>query len=129
MHASVGAITMFVEDPKRSRAFYESVFGLPPVYEDEDAVAFQFENMIVNLLKESAALELIDPGTVAGREGGSRFQLTVSVEDADAACAELAARGVSLLNGPMNRAWGVRTAAFSDPDGHIWEVAQQLVSG
>ena len=26
----------------------------------------------------------------------------------------------------MNRAWGMRTAAFADPDGHVWEVAQEL---
>jgi mannose-6-phosphate isomerase-like protein (cupin superfamily) len=27
---------------------------------------------------------------------------------------------------PMNREWGVRTASFTDPDGHIWEIAQKL---
>jgi uncharacterized glyoxalase superfamily protein PhnB len=26
----------------------------------------------------------------------------------------------------MNREWGMRTAAFMDPDGHIWEVAAKL---
>ena len=35
------------------------------------------------------------------------------------------ARGVELLNGPLDREWGVRTAAFADPDGHVWEVAQE----
>ena len=64
--------------------------------------------------------------TQASREAGSRFQLTIWVDDADAVCAELARRGVELLNGPMNREWGVRTASFTDPDGHIWEVAQRL---
>jgi uncharacterized glyoxalase superfamily protein PhnB len=33
---------------------------------------------------------------------------------------------VTLLNGPMDREWGMRTASFTDPDGHIWEIAQQL---
>jgi uncharacterized glyoxalase superfamily protein PhnB len=33
---------------------------------------------------------------------------------------------VSLLNGPLDRPWGVRTATFTDPDGHIWEIAQEL---
>jgi lactoylglutathione lyase len=122
----LGAITLFVEDPQRSKAFYQDAFGVPLIYEDEDAVTFRFEHMIVNLLKTSAAHELIAPGVVASREAGSRFQLTVWVDDADLACADLAQRGVHLLNGPMNRPWGVRTAAFSDPDGHIWEVAQQL---
>ena len=82
--------------------------------------------MIVNLLELSAARELIDPGTVAAPETGSRFQLTIWVADTEAVCAELASRGVELLNGPMDREWGVRTASFKDPDGHIWEVAQQL---
>jgi lactoylglutathione lyase len=122
----VGAITLFVEDPKRSKAFYEKVFDLSPVYEDEDATAFAFENTIVNLLRAPAAHELITPAVVAGGEGGSRLQLTIFVDDADAACAELATRGATLLNGPIDRAWGMRTAAFSDPDGHIWEVAQEL---
>ena len=40
--------------------------------------------------------------------------------------AELAGRGVELLNGPVNRPWGVRTASFADPGGHIWEIAQEL---
>ena len=31
---------------------------------------------------------------------------------------------VELLNGPLDRPWGVRTASFSDPGGHIWEIAR-----
>ena len=123
---SVGAITLFVADPQRSKAFYESVFGLAPGYEDESSAAFNFDNMIVNLLAVSAAHDLIEPATVAGPETGSRFQLTIWVDDTDAVCAELRSRGIELLNGPMDREWGVRTASFKDPDGHIWEVAQQL---
>ena len=123
---SVGAITLFVDDPQRSKSFYEDVFDLSPIYEDDDAAAFKFENTIVNLLRTPAARDLIDPGAVAVREAGSRFQLTIWVDDADRVCAELATRGVSLLNGPMNRDWGMRTASFTDPDGHIWEVAQDL---
>jgi lactoylglutathione lyase len=123
---SVGAITLFVADPQRSKSFYESVFGLAPAYEDEDSAAFNFDNMIVNLLALSAARDLIEPATVAGPETGSRFQLTIWVDDTDAVCAELKSRGIELLNGPMDREWGVRTASFKDPDGHIWEVAQQL---
>ena len=123
---SVGAITLFVEDPRRSKSFYEHVFELSPIYEDENAVAFEFENMIVNLLETPAAHDLIAPVAVGGREAGSCYQLTIWVEDADAVCAELATRGVELLNGPMNREWGMRTASFTDPDGHIWEVAAKL---
>jgi lactoylglutathione lyase len=123
---SVGAITLFVEDPRRSQSFYEEVFDLPVIWQDEDSAVFQFENTIVNLLKIPAARDLIEPGAVADRETGSRFQLTIWVENADAVSAELATRGVELLNGPLNREWGVRTASFTDPDGHIWEIAEKL---
>jgi len=123
---SVGAITLFVEDPRRSQSFYEEVFDVPVIWEDEDSAAFKFENTIVNLLRIPAARDLIEPGSVANREAGSGFQLTVWVDDADAVSTELATHGVELLNGPMNREWGVRTASFTDPDGHIWEIAQRL---
>jgi lactoylglutathione lyase len=125
----VGAITLFVEDRERSKAFYHDAFDVPMVYEDENSVMFEFENVIVNLLTRRAAHGLVDPAAVAARDAGSSLQLSFFVDDADAVCAELAARGVDLLNGPMNRAWGMRTASFSDPDGHIWEIAQNLAQG
>ena len=65
------------------------------------------------------------PAAIGGREAGSRFQLTIWVDDADVMCKELATRGVELLNGPI-REWGMRTASFTDPDGHIWQVAAKL---
>ena len=71
-----------------------------------------------------AARGLIEPAVVASGEAGSRFQLTIEVDDVDAICAELASRGVELLNGPMDRPWGIRTASFKDPGGHIWEIAR-----
>jgi catechol 2,3-dioxygenase-like lactoylglutathione lyase family enzyme len=126
---SVGAITLFVEDLQRSKAFYERAFDVPLIFEDENSAVFQFENTIINLLAEPAAHELIAPATVGGPDAGARAQFTIWVEDANAACEELANRGVELLNGPIDREWGMRTAAFTDPDGHVWEVAQQLSEG
>jgi catechol 2,3-dioxygenase-like lactoylglutathione lyase family enzyme len=127
MNASkIDAITLFVEDLERSKLFYQDVFGLSVFFEDANSAVFKFENTLINLLKIPAAIELIKPGVVASREAGSRFQFTIPVDDVDAACAELAAQGVKLLNGPMDRPWGIRTASFMDPDGHIWEFAQRL---
>jgi len=120
----IGAITLFVGDLEEAKRFYREVFGLPVTFEDDDSAVFDFGNTIVNLLKATAARELIEPAVVAGREAGSRLQLTIEVEDVDVMCAELAARGVELLNGPMDRPWGVRTASFRDPGGHIWEIAK-----
>src|SRR5262245_56615356 len=99
------------------------------VFEDEHSAAFNFENTIVNLLARPAAHELVEPATVGSPDAGARLQLTIFVEDANAVVEQLGERGVELLNGPIDRAWGMRTAAFADPDGHIWEIAQQLAEG
>jgi catechol 2,3-dioxygenase-like lactoylglutathione lyase family enzyme len=123
---NIDAVTLFVEDLERSKLFYQHVFGLPVFFEDENSAVFRFENTLINLLKIAAARDLIEPGVVASPNAGSRFQLTIPVDDVDAACAELKARGVQLLNGPMDRPWGIRTASFTDPGGHIWEFAQPL---
>ena len=115
---------MFVEDLDAARSFYRDVLGVAVHYEDRESVVFAFGSTLVNLLVTAAAPELIEPATVAAPDSGNRFQLTVDVDDVDAMCERLTARGVALLNGPINRPWGVRTASFRDPAGHIWELAQ-----
>jgi catechol 2,3-dioxygenase-like lactoylglutathione lyase family enzyme len=122
----LGAITLFVEDLGRTKAFYAEVLGLPVVFEDDSSAAFDVGNAIVNLLTVTEAPELIHPAAVGGSDAGARFQLTTWVDDADAVCAELVGRGATLLNGPVDRPWGQRTAAFVDPAGHVWEIAQRI---
>lgn len=119
----VWAITLFVEDLGETKRFYQDVFAQPVVFEDENSAAFKFGNLIVNLLVDTEAPELIGPAIVADAAAGARFQLTITVDDVDAVCAELARRGLALVNGPLDRPWGIRTACFRDPAGHVWEVA------
>ena len=119
----IQAVTLFVEDLSAAREFYQRAFGLPISFADADSAVFKFGDTLINLLKISEAQELIEPARVADRAAGSRFVFTIEVDDVDATCAELASRGVQLLNGPMDRPWGVRTASFMDPGGYIWEIA------
>jgi len=123
---NVNVITLFVEDLHKSREFYQQIFGMTAGYEDENSSVFNFGNMSINLLNITEAHGLIAPGKVASLESGSRFQFTIFVEDVDGVSSELMARGLALLDGPINRPWGVRTITFSDPAGHVWEIAQQL---
>lgn len=118
------AVTLFVEDLEAAKLFYKTAFGLPVAYEDSASAVFIFERTMINLLKIESADELVAPARVAPRAAGSRMVFTLQVDDVDAKCAELMARGVALLNGPMDRPWGIRTASFADPAGHIWEIAK-----
>lgn len=119
----VTAITLFVEDLPQAKEFYARAFATPVHFEDADSAVFDFGNTLINLLVSSAVPELIDPAPMAGPTAGSRMQLTLTVDDVDAVVKELQARGVELLNGPVDRPWGIRTASFKDPAGHIWEIA------
>ena len=121
---SVSAISLFVEDVPAAKAFYEDVFGVESVFEDDSSACVRFDGLFVNLVSLSAAEELVD--VVASGLAGSRFQLSIWVDDVDAVCSALEARGVTLLSGPVDREWGMRTATFADPAGHSWEVAQAL---
>jgi catechol 2,3-dioxygenase-like lactoylglutathione lyase family enzyme len=123
--SKLDVITLFVEDLAASKKFYTEVFGLEVIWEDDASAVVKMSNLIINLLRVSNAPTLIEPVPVAA-PGASRALLTIEVDDANAVCAELAAHGVKLLNGPIDRPWGRRTAAFADPAGNTWEIAQVL---
>ena len=119
----IAAVTLFAEDLAAARSFYIEVFRLPVVYEDDSSAVFRFGDTLINILDAGEAPGLVEPAPVAPASAGVRFQFTLGVDDVDAMCEELARRGVTLLNGPMDRPWGIRTASFRDPGGHIWEIA------
>ncbi|EJT01010.1 Glyoxalase/bleomycin resistance protein/dioxygenase (plasmid) [Rhizobium sp. CCGE 510] len=122
----IEVITLFVDDIDAARAFYQKVFAADVVYQDTVCSVLKFSGTMVNLLKVAEAPQLVDPSPVAASASGSRVLLTIKVDDVDGVCADLRKLGVKLLNGPIDRPWGRRTAAFADPSGHVWEVAQEL---
>ena len=115
-----------MEDLAAARRFYTEVLGLSVHYEDDVSAVFDFGNTLVNCLAASAAPELLAPAPVPPPAAGSRVVLTIDVTDVDAICAQRTARGATLLNGPMDRPWGIRTASVQDPAGHVWELAAPL---
>jgi catechol 2,3-dioxygenase-like lactoylglutathione lyase family enzyme len=123
---AIEVVTLFVEDIGEAKDFYAKVFEPDVVYEDEVSCVLRFTGAMVNLLQVSQAPQLVRPAAVAPAASGARVLLTIKVADTDAVCAELRTRGVALLNGPIDRPWGRRTAAFADPSGHVWEIAQDL---
>lgn len=124
----LSAISLFVEDVAVAKRFYQNVFGAETIFEDEVSAALRFDNFILNLLHVGSAGEIIEPDLPGARNAGSRFQLSVWIDDVDAVCARLAEHGVILLAGPKDRLWGKRTANFVDPAGHSWEVAQVIAA-
>lgn len=121
-------ITLFTDRFADCREFYLSSLEMPLIFEDDVSAVFDFNGVMVNLLEISQADGLVSPHAARGNSGGVSALFTLLVDDCDRYCEALAGRGVLLLNGPVDRTWGRRTAAFADPAGHVWEIAQKLVA-
>ena len=116
------AMTLFCENLPATVDFYRRFLGQAPIFEDDNSCVFRIGETMINLLHVQAVPELIDPAPMAAP--GVRAVYTIGVEDVDAACARLEGQGIALLNGPMDRPWGVRTVSVQDPGGHVWELAK-----
>ena len=123
----IGAMTLLVADLGRSKQFYQDAFGLTAQFEDADTAMFRFKSMYV-FLREAPVAEGPPTDAVLDLAHGGAGQFAIIVADVDAVSAELAERGVTVLSGPSDRDWGMRTVTFADPNGHVWEIAQQLPS-
>ena len=119
------AVTLIASDLPASIDFYGGKIGLVQVYSDEVSAVYKCGQTMINLLAASAAAELVAPASVAtgGIDTGVGAVYTLRVASVDAVVEVLTAAGVKLLNGPMDRPWGIRTASFADPSGHVWEIA------
>ena len=122
----LGALTLFVEEMRPVTAFYRHVLGLEVIYEDEVSTVFGLGDTMLNVLAVTAASELVAPAQATAVGDRPRMLLSLWVDDVDAVCDDLQERGAVLLNGPVDRAWGKRTAAFADPAGAVWEIAQDI---
>lgn len=121
--AEIEIVTLFVEDLEAAKTFYVDVLDTEVVFADESSAVIKFTNILVNLLHVDNAPTLVEPMSVGGPSAGARALWTIMVEDADAAKDELTRRGATFFNGPVDRPWGRRTAAFADPSGNVWEIA------
>jgi catechol 2,3-dioxygenase-like lactoylglutathione lyase family enzyme len=123
----IAAVNLIVGDLERSAAFYRQVFGLPLQHEDEDTAMFRFKDTYVFLQRGPTHHDgPSDEAFTLAQNGVGQFAIIVS--DVDAVRAELDQHGVTLISGPADRDWGMRTMTFADPGGHTWEIAQELPS-
>lgn len=122
----VAVISLFVEDVTAAKDFYAHLFETQVLYEDEVSAGIKLENIMINLLQTEEAAGLVAPAQVASADAGNRFQLSLWVEDVDAAYETLSSRGAKFTGEPTNQPWGMRTATFFDPAGNSWEIAAQV---
>lgn len=125
MQPHLSMVTLGVRDLARAVRFYEEGLGLPRLALDNDAVAFfPLAGAWLSLFGRDALAA--DAGVAAEGAGFSGISLAHNVTSRDAVDATLAqavAAGGTLVKAGQDVFWGGYSGYFSDPDGHLWEVA------
>ena len=118
------AVTMiYVDDVGRSRDFYRDVVGLELAADYGTYAEFTWGNLVLGLRSRDNARRQFADAVAASRTGASH-QVTVHVDDVDGFAARLSDGGADVLHPPTDQAWGMRSASFRDPDGHVWEICE-----
>jgi uncharacterized protein len=123
MEQRVSLITLGVRDLARARAFYEALGWTTRAGPGDNVVFFQAGGIVVALWDRAALAE--DSGV---KDGGGWGGVTLahnvrSPEEADAVIEEARGAGADVVREPGETFWGGYSAAFTDPDGHPWEIA------
>ena len=123
MQQQMSVVTLGIDDPARSRRFYEEGFGWTPVFDNEEVVFYQMNGFVLGtwlrtaLAKDSARPVANGPGDVA-------LAHNVASEDAVAPLMDrLAAAGGRILRAAEAPPQGGINGYVADPDGHAWEIA------
>lgn len=124
MQLRLSLVTLGVADLARSIAFYGAL-GLTPGPASNEAVAFFDMNGVILALFGREALAQ-DAGVSPAGEGFRATTLAwnlASTAETDAAYAAALAAGGGAVKAPEAVFWGGYSGYFTDPDGHLWEVA------
>ncbi|MFC0007359.1 VOC family protein [Micromonospora siamensis] len=123
MEQRISLITLGVADVARARAFYERLGWRGQ--EVEETVFFQAGGLAVVLWGRDKLAD--DAGvTDRGDDGFGGLSLAQNVrsrEEVDAILADAAAAGAALSRPPRETFYGGYAGCFTDPDGHVWEIA------
>jgi catechol 2,3-dioxygenase-like lactoylglutathione lyase family enzyme len=119
----VSLVTLGVRDLAQARAFYESLGWTTGARPEDDVVFFQAGGMVVSLWSRAQLAE--DSGVEdSGGWGGVTLAHNVrSPEEVDAVMREAEAAGATITRAAAPTFWGGYSGAFTDPDGHAWEIA------
>lgn len=126
MKAKISIITLGVSDMARAVRFYRDGLGLSAPANAEDAAHVLFDMDGTRLALFALADLAHDSGyEIAGTgfRGVTLARNEPSPEAVDATYAEALAAGAGSAKPPTAAFWGGYSGCFTDPDGHVWEVA------
>src|SRR5699024_1223779 len=124
MKPRISMVTLGVRDLERSIRFYEYGLGLPRMDSPPSVAFFTLNGSWLGLYGHD---ELAEDASVSTQgEGFKGVTLAHNVEsdaEVDAVVEQAVAAGAKLVKKPQKVFWGGYSGYFSDPDGHLWEIA------
>ncbi len=123
MEQRISLITLGVKDITAARSFYEAL-GWSPVPSEDGVSVFQLNGKCLGLYGLDALAE--DIGVAVETLGAGAATLgynTRSKEEVSEILQTAQAAGAQVLKPAQDVFWGGHHGYFSDPEGHIWEVA------
>ena len=123
------AIVLCVQDLNGCTTFYRDTLQLPYQGGEPDTLAmFRLQDgLSLILLSPAGAADVLGTAVqVIPGAGGPRGYMATAVTDVDSAYEELKARGVTFVQPPTDKPWGLRMAHFTDPEGNLWEITQDI---
>ncbi|MFJ6566297.1 VOC family protein [Streptomyces sp. NPDC091292] len=122
-------VRLLVSDFPACYRFYADVLGLKPQSGAVDGPYEKFSphtgSAGIALQDRAMMAELL--GELAGTAVGHRSLVVLRVEDLDAYCADVTARGGALLQGPSAMTDRMRVAHLKDPEGNLVELQEWLL--
>ena len=116
-------IRLLVDDFPACFRFYRDTLGFSPTFGAEDDVYADFETGGQGIALFARSLMADAVGGNASRDIQDAAVLVLATQNVDEAADTLRAKGVALATEPTDRPlWGIRTAHFRDPDGHLIEI-------
>ncbi|HIJ84746.1 MAG: Glyoxalase/bleomycin resistance protein/dioxygenase [Magnetococcales bacterium] len=123
MEQRLSLVTLGVRNLPKARAFYESLGWRASSASCDHVCFFQTGCMAVALYPTEALLGDSGKAGAVPVPGGITLGLNVPLrDDVDRELAAVLTHGATLLHPAIDTPWGGRTAYFSDPDGHPWEI-------
>ncbi len=126
MEQRLSLVTLGVDDLARAKAFYETL-GWRALDGPETIVFFQLPGMIFGLWSKKELAKDAGLGPARASAGGfSGVALAYNGrtrEEVNSVLAEAKKAGATVLKPAAETFWGGYSGYFSDPDGHLWEVA------
>ncbi|MGI9391407.1 MAG: VOC family protein [Boseongicola sp.] len=124
MNPRISMVALAVKDLDRASAFYETGLGLPKIDSPPGVVFFNLNGTWLGLSERESLAR--DAGVSPDGEGYSGINLAHNVhseDEVDALVAAAVSAGANLVKSPTRADWGGYHGYFSDPDGHLWEIA------